>query len=297
MLSAFVYATLSHAGVPALRRRTSRAAVVLCYHNVVTGAPAGGDPGLHLPLREFEWQVGLVAARYDVVPLDLLVDRIRAHRSVKGLAAITFDDAYHGALAHAWPVLHGAGLPATLFVPSRAIDRGTPFWWDQSPAAGTMQDMRDVWIDGLQGDAALIGPALDQTRAAWLPMDRRPAEWSAICRAHAEGLALGMHSVTHRNLRTLDDRELCREVAENRWALADRCGADASMFSYPYGLHDARVRAAVRRAGAAGAVTLDFGRNDAWADPWALRRVNVPASIPRAAFESWAAGLRMPRVA
>jgi peptidoglycan/xylan/chitin deacetylase (PgdA/CDA1 family) len=235
-----------------------------------------------------------VTAHYTVVPLAEIAERIARGRSVKGLAALTFDDAYHGSLAHAWPVLRRSELPATLFVPTRLIDAGRPFWWDHPfVATSGSESRREVWLTTLQGDTALIGSVLDGAGPVILPAALRPADWSTIRRAAFEGFELGMHSATHRSLPMLDDIALARELAESRRVLSDRCGVEPTLFSFPYGRHDARVRQAVREAGAAAAVTLDFGLNDGGTDRWALRRVNVPASISRPAFTSWAAGLRV----
>ncbi len=294
MLSTLVYGGLQFVGVPALRRRASNAALILCYHNVVPDGTVGGDPGLHLPISEFRWQMTWLTAHYTVVSLGEIADRIARGRSVKGLAALTFDDAYHGALAHALPLLRRAELPATLFVPTRLIDAGRPFWWDHPMVAAARSDSRrEIWLTTLAGDSALIALVLHEAEPVLVPAALRPADWTAIRRAGADGFELGMHSATHRTLPMLDDAALARELAENRRALGDRCDVEPTLFAFPYGRHDARVRAAVRAAGIAAAVTLDFGLNDAGADRWALRRVNVPASIARPAFAAWAAGLRV----
>ena len=68
-------------------------------------------------------------------------------------------------------------------------------------------------------------------------------------------------------------------------------GARADFFAYPYGLWDYRVRSRVRLAGYRAGLTLNPGLNRAFADPCSLRRLNVPAGISTAAFETWAAGL------
>src|SRR2546426_12466296 len=70
-----------------------------------------------------------------------------------------------------------------------------------------------------------------------------------------------------------------------------RAGVAPAFFAYPYGVWDDRVRDAVRTAEYRGAVTLGYGLVGAHANPWALPRVNVPASIPRSAFQVWTAGL------
>ena len=72
-------------------------------------------------------------------------------------------------------------------------------------------------------------------------------------------------------------------------------GVRPDLFAYPYGRWDARVRARVAAAGYRAAFTLDAGLNPAGADPWTLRRVNVPAGISDAAFEAWAGGLQARR--
>ncbi len=70
-----------------------------------------------------------------------------------------------------------------------------------------------------------------------------------------------------------------------------RLGITPTLFAYPYGVWDVRVRDAVHAAGYRGAVTLDYGLVTAGADPWALRRVNIPSGITLPAFEAWIAGL------
>src|SRR2546426_176600 len=124
MLRSAYYAGLGALGLPALMRRFRAAGVVLCYHNVCsTGAAArAGEPAVHLPVDRFAAQARWLARHYDVVPLRELVGRLEAGRSLRGLAAVTFDDAYAGVFTHAWPLLLELGLPATVFVVGDASD-------------------------------------------------------------------------------------------------------------------------------------------------------------------------------
>src|SRR5436309_3423338 len=82
-----------------------------------------------------------------------------------------------------------------------------------------------------------------------------------------------------------------REFVERLRAGRSLRGVAPAFFAYPYGIWDERVRNAVQAAGYEGAVTLDYGLTGARADPWALPRVNVPATIPSPAFKVWVAGL------
>jgi hypothetical protein len=52
----------------------------------------------------------------------------------------------------------------------------------------------------------------------------------------------------------------------------------------------------VQAVGYRASLTLATGLNDATADPWSLRRINVPGAIADAAFEAWAAGLQLRRI-
>jgi peptidoglycan/xylan/chitin deacetylase (PgdA/CDA1 family) len=117
------------------------------------------------------------------------------------------------------------------------------------------------------------------------------APWSVIHRAADQGLALGAHSMTHRALSTLAERDIQFEVTPCRGVIAQRTGYRPSIFSYPYGSFDERVIKAVQAAGYSAAVALDAGLNDAHTDPFALRRISVPASLPAERFDAWTAGL------
>lgn len=289
MIPFLYYHGLRLLGVAAFAR-TRPAGLILCYHNVVPReAPRGGDPGAHLPLDTFTAQVTWLARRYRVVPLAEIADRLAAGRSLHGLAAITFDDGYAGALCYGWPVLRDLTLPATVFLVTNHPEE-TGFWWDHAAVAQVEASDRDRWLTTHRGDGAAILatlPAADDV----LPASHRTARWELLTAAVAEGLTLGAHSLTHRTLTQLGDAELEREIVASRDLVRQRTGAAAEFFAYPYGRWDRRVRDVVRGAGYRGGVTLDYGLVTRGADPWAMPRVNVPATISPAAFESWTAGL------
>jgi len=295
MLRSAFYTGLVTLGVPALMRRWRAAGVILCYHNVLPprNARVVGDAGVHLSFERFAEQVHWLVRRYAIVPLAELVARLRGAQRLRGTAALTFDDGYDGVFAHAWPLLHDLRVPATVFVVADRPDRRDAFWWDHPDLARhTAPPDRERWLTELKGDAQSITSALSLATPAGFPASHRPAGWDAIAAAAAGGgLEIGVHSATHRTLTRLDDGEFEREIVASREAIRVRAGVEPVLFAYPYGIWDARVRDAVRKAGYHGAVTLDYGLVGARHDPWALPRVNVPASISSAAFQAWAAGL------
>jgi peptidoglycan/xylan/chitin deacetylase (PgdA/CDA1 family) len=104
--------------------------------------------------------------------------------------------------------------------------------------------------------------------------------WAMIGR----GWEIDAHSVTHPDLTTVSANRLAAEVAGSREALRTSFGVPANFFAYPYGRQDARVRAAVRRAGYLGATTTHPEFASAGADPFALGRVLVGAGLSPSAL-------------
>ncbi len=283
------YHAMRACGLPAINRRLHDAGLILCYHNVVAvGSPACGDPGLHMPCDRFEQQIRWLAAHYTVIDLSEFVDRVTAGKSLRAVAALTFDDAYAGVFDQAAPVLRQVGVPATVFVVGTA-GRRAGFWWDQKPVVESSDPaLRRQWLNTLRGDETAIVPGDAREE---LPASHRPADWSVIRSASQSGMTVGAHSVTHRSLPTLSDAELEFEVVTSRSIVEHAIGTRPDFFAYPYGLWDYRVRSRVRLAGYRAGLTLNAGLNRPFADPCSLRRVNVPAGISGAAFEAWAAGL------
>jgi peptidoglycan/xylan/chitin deacetylase (PgdA/CDA1 family) len=266
MVSSLLYVGLEALGIPRAVRLIRRAGIILCYHNVVSDdeAATSATPSLHTSLARFEFQVRWLARHYEIVSLREFVERVEQGKQVRRLAALTFDDGYAGVFEHAMPLLESLGIPATVFVIAEAPGRSDAFWWDH----------------------------LDPPRPlAATPQCLRPADWPLIATAARQGVDIGVHSATHRSLPQLTDDELQRELIMSRQVVQRETGVTPDFFAYPYGLWDERVRAAVRAAGYRAAVTLDPGLNRVRADPWALRRINVPAGISNAAFRAWTAGL------
>ncbi len=296
MSARLAYRLARISGVTALARAWRPGAVVLCYHNVVDGPVAVPDPGLHLPVDEFRWQLRWLLRHFRVVSLDELHARATRGEVLRGLAAITFDDAYEGTLAHALPVLQEAGVPSTVFVPTGAPSGALDFWWDRAGAAAAADaTVRARWIETYAGDASRIAPELAAPVA--LPAQCRPASWARLRAARGPLLTYGAHTVMHRTLPRLDDAELGAELREAAAALRAEVDEAARWLASPYGRWDARVAAAARAAGYVGGWTLGARDVTPGTDWSAAPRVNIPAGLPPEVFESWVSGLAHLRAA
>jgi peptidoglycan/xylan/chitin deacetylase (PgdA/CDA1 family) len=96
----------------------------------------------------------------------------------------------------------------------------------------------------------------------------------AVRRLIDAGWEIDAHTRTHPDLTHSTDTRLEDEVAAARTEIADRFGVEANFFCYPGGAYDARVVAAVRKAGYLAATTTHMGFATP-AAPYTLKRVTV----------------------
>lgn len=278
---------------PAHRRR--RGAAIFAFHNVMPddSIPARCDRSLHVTLSDFQDYLGVIADGHTVVPLDEIAARVRQRRSVDGLAALTFDDAYRGVMIHAAPLLARRALPATVFVVSGAAAAPAPFWWDLIGSDGGLTEgVRNHALNHLQGARDLVLAEHDVSEFA-MPTALLPACWDDVRTLARDGMTIGSHTVSHRNLTAIGGAAVEQELERARAEIGAVLGAPPVEVAYPYGLLNGSVIEAAGRAGYTTGVTLQFGLVTRDTNTLALPRINVPAGISLPALECWAAGLRL----
>jgi peptidoglycan/xylan/chitin deacetylase (PgdA/CDA1 family) len=267
-------------------RMRSRA-LILAYHNVVPdGFEGQGDRSLHLALGAFRRQLDLLQAHCRVTSLSDLLENGPAHDRLS--VAITFDDAYAGAVELALPELAQRGLPATLFVAPGLLGART-FWWDelaQGPG-GLSAARRRAAIDTHGGRSDAIRAALnDHGSPASLPRWYACADEEPVrSLARFEGLTLGAHSWSHPNLTRLTAQALIPELTRPLEWLASTTARTVRTLAYPYGIHSPEVQAAARAAGYDAALRVEGGwfRREA-GDPLVVPRFNIPAGLSEDGF-------------
>lgn len=191
--------------------------------------------------RRFREQMDfLAAAGYRVV------DTVEASGLLVGgdipvkTIGLNFDDGYLDVLENAGPVLERHGFRATVFVPTGVIDGTAAFGWYQ----------------------------------------RQPPllSWEQIVELDRAGtFRFEAHSVTHPNLRLLDEHAARAEIAGSKLALEAHLGRPVQAFCYPAGLLGERERRLVAEAGFAIGVSCEPGTNLPGADLLALRRRQIDA--------------------
>jgi peptidoglycan/xylan/chitin deacetylase (PgdA/CDA1 family) len=209
--------------------------LVLCYHAISDGWPHL----LSVPPQDFERQ------------LELLIDRghrpARAEDVLAGrgrLLHVTFDDAFTSVRA-ALPTLERLKVPGTVFACSGFADEG-----------GALR------IAELAADADAR------------PDDLATMTWDDLRELVERGIEIGAHTVSHPHLPQTSDEELDRELVESKRRVEDELSRPCPHLAYPFGAHDARVRAAAARAGFRAAFGLQ-PRGSTWRDPFQLPRVGI----------------------
>lgn len=264
-----------------LRTRHPNQVLVLAFHNVVPdGSTPRGDRSLHLPLSRFRELIERLLELCRAVPLPAAPPPPAPSPSPSQFA-VTFDDAYRGALTLALPELVRLGVPATVFVPTALIG-DHDFWWDAiaDPGDGLDGRTRRMLLHDLAGeDHAIRAWAAREGR----PLRRMPPLWRTgtlpelRVAAALPGVTLGSHGARHQALDRLDTTVLDQELREPlEWFQAQGLRCDRSV-AYPYGASSSLV---AERAAAAGYRTgwlVSGGWLDPAADLHALPRLNVPA--------------------
>ena len=181
---------------------------------------------------------------------DLLLRQVRALSRFWNVH-VTFDDAFRSA-ASVFPDVQRLGVSVQIFVCTKYALVGAP-----------------LAIPELAGD--------DPNQLATM-------NWDELREHAARGIAIGSHTVSHPHLTTLSDEELRSELNESKREIEDRLRRPCDDLGYPYGEHDARVRAAAHAAGYGRAFALRGPTSDAYAAPRLdlYRRHTVPRAFIRA---------------
>jgi peptidoglycan/xylan/chitin deacetylase (PgdA/CDA1 family) len=140
MAKSAIFAGLYHSGVcRALSARNNargRRATIVTFHRVADRDPADpfSLPTLFISPERFGRVLEFLRSRYRIVALGEILSALPGGDALPPNAlAITFDDGYRDVFDHAVPILRGASLPATVFLPTAYINTpGAVFWWDEA---------------------------------------------------------------------------------------------------------------------------------------------------------------------
>ncbi|HWV56565.1 MAG TPA: polysaccharide deacetylase family protein [Longimicrobiales bacterium] len=268
----------------AARMRVARS-VVLAYHDIAPDhAPRAGDSSLHLPRNRFAEHLDALRRFADVVPLDVLLRGSR-QRSGRPRVAITFDDAYAGAVTDGVREVVARGMPATIFVAPGLLG-SRACWWDAlaDPVAGEVDpELRERLLAELNGlDAPITEWAMGaRIRVGRVPSHARIATVGDLeAAARMPGITIGSHSWSHASLDRLSPDALRDELRRPFDWLRERFSSFRPWLAYPYGIRSPAVASAARAAGYEAAFGIaGVTEVEGWAPAFEFARANVPAGM------------------
>lgn len=224
---------------PTLARRRGRR-VVLCYHSI-SDHTAFAD----LTPAAFDDHLDWLADHTNVVSL---ADLAATHDDERIRVALTFDDGYRDNYTEVLPRLLSRGWPATFFITTGLIEGNDP--------------VREHF-------AAINRAPLEQIEGM---------SWSEVKEVMGEGMEIGAHTITHRNLAALEPNTVLAELAGSKQLLEDRLGIEVSRAAYPFGRPrqhvDQTVEASARAAGFSEAFAINF-RPVANHPTWSIPRFTI----------------------
>jgi peptidoglycan/xylan/chitin deacetylase (PgdA/CDA1 family) len=255
---------------------------ILCFHGA-TSDEYPSNSVVNLPATQVMSLIDSACSIATVVPLADLLDRQRSGRSLRGLVAITFDDAYASLNTLLVEYFSQRRVPATIFAATSYSGSGEPFWWDRiddlyphvpterwlefETAVGLPQEYRSgqpaefgplrplrQWV--LRGHLGRTSPQIGRElsrleREMNRTTTQRPMtmdELESFCRR--TGATVAPHTETHPVLPLLQPDEIVREIARSYDTLVERFGdAVVPALAAPFGLYDEKVIASANQAG------------------------------------------------
>jgi len=256
---------------------------------------------------------------FNVLPLDIAVERLHAGDLPPRSLAITFDDGYTDNHDVAMPILRKRGLTATFFVATDFLDGGR-MWNDtlvesvrrcrlpELDLSGTGLALKTLPLtslsERLDAIAALIGTcryleplqrkamveSIAVAAGAILPDDLMMTS-AKVMALHRAGMGIGGHTLSHPILARLPAHEALREMQNGKACLENLVQAPVTMFAYPNGRpgsdYTAEHADLAKEVGFKAAVSTAWGVADRSSHPFQLPRF-TPWNRSR-----WAFGFRL----
>lgn len=255
------------------RRRARGRSVILAYHNVVPDdEPLTGERRVHLCLSGFARQLDLISDVAEVIPLEKVLEPPSEKEHERLRVAITFDDAYRGALRVAVPELARRGIPATVFVPTGLLGRDA-FWWDALELSDEGRAIQCLdRLGGRLDDVLAWGQGEGMGLRVQAP-NQRPGTVEDLSIAAGSGcITFAPHSRTHPNFSVIPRIEIQDELRESREWMRSSGLPYVDWFSYPYGLTSQDAEEVCRASGMSAAVLACGG----WIPARDVDRFRVP---------------------
>lgn len=284
--------------------------VALFFHGVEHRIDDSRVQSNHHDIAAFSEIAGFLKDNFDVLPLTMLGDVLRAPKRHRRSVFLMSDDGYANNLSVAHGILRELNLPWTLFVSTHHIDtaeRNPAFlarlFFLFAPNAkyditnlnahlvlSDSQDRAktaDYWVGALKAlDVQRAQAAIDSMQAQFAALTKLQhryssdafLSWPEIVALKAEGVEIGAHADRHWPMHAAQSSAYLREQAVLPRARIEAEVGACRYFAYPFGnTQDVSREAwhAVRDAGYEYAFTTLSGSLDASANRWLMPRYGL----------------------
>lgn len=301
---------------------------ILCYHGASWDDEHRFRPTLFISPANFERRMAWLKRRgFAVLSLNDALQNRRESRLPRLPAVITIDDGWSGTGQFMLPVLRRHGLPATLYVATRALDEPGPVFHvyvDYLLWRARMATIDLATVDprlsgqhrlGTPADRSAVAAKLNQLlreidtrtegRALVDRLEDRLASGASVragtrivelmtrdelAHVHEYGVDLQLH--THNHHMPIDDFDKVRsEIEANRTALAPLATTRLRHFCYPNGKHHANVLPTLAELGIESATTCEPGLVDSKTPDLLLPRFLDADDLDSIVFEAEMSGI------
>lgn len=258
----------------------------------------------------------ILSAHYRFVSLDDAVRMIRGEKAIEDNAiAVTFDDGYRNNLKYALPVLAKYGVRPTIFLATGYVDERRPHWFDRLDyALQGVQEPVDIPVAGVSirvsteerslledsysrlrrvakraqrddretlSELGAIAVGLEERAGHRLQDILEQDDWSSVVtwdevRSASPAVDFGSHTVDHLRVNRVPPTVAAEQLARSKVRIEEESGMQCRHFAYPDGGFDGSSMELCRKAGYAGAVTMEPGLNSVGDDSMSLKRIPVP---------------------
>ena len=268
-------------------RRYAGNGVIFMLHSVVEDASDYLGEPIRCTVSVFEQLLRYLKARkVEIVTLNEAMTRLDDPQAGR-FAVLTFDDGYRDNLTRVLPLLERYDVPATIYVPTGAIERTLDAWWiglvnwlkrkDEVTVEGfgkasTLSEAEKIrtrikitcWVDGDPERVQVLLRTMANDRVDIRSLIDQEALSAEELRELAKNarITIGGHTTSHPWLAALPVDEARREIADNRRYLQDLIQCEVAHFAYPFGTPAAcgdRETELVAEAGFLTAVTCRHG--------------------------------------
>ena len=318
-----LYYAMRFLGLFALARRlTSRSLRILCYHGFSIADEHLFSPHTFMRARTFERRLRYLSERgFPVLGLGEALDRLERGDLPPRAVALTIDDGFFGTFSVARPLLSRFGMPATVYVTTYHVAKGTPVFGlaAQYVVWKTAARSLDPAALGIPGGAPMpIGTDGEKRRALQTiighgernldesgrtrliealaaqagvdprtVVEKRPfslVSAGEIREMDRAGFDIQLH--THRHSFPADRGRALAEIRDNRAVLEPLVSRPLEHFCYPNGRWSEEQLPWLDEAKIRSAVTCDPGMNGPDARFLALKRFGDSEALSQIEFEA-----------